>query len=391
MPEYTYLIVGGGMAAEAALRGIREIDTAGTVGMVSDEPHPPYNRPPLSKGLWKDRTVDEIWRRADDLAAELHLRRRIVALDLERSEATDEQGEVYRFKKLLLATGCTPRRLPFGQEDILYYRTLEDYYRLRSQAEHGERFAVIGGGFIGSEIAAALVMNGKSVSMLFPEAGIGGRLFPPELARFLVDFYRGKGVDVRPGEGVVGLERRGQELRLHLQSGETLMVEGVIAGIGVSPNSELAAQAGLRTEDGIVVDELGQTSAPGVYAAGDVARFYNPALGSWLRVEHEDHANTHGRLVGRNMAAAHDPYHHLPFFYSDLFELGYEAVGILDSRLQTMSDWKDPFRQGVVYYLEAGRVRGVLLWNTWGKVEEARALIAEPGPFRPQDLRGRIG
>lgn len=390
MPDYQYLIVGGGMAADAALRGIRELDPVGTVGMVSAEPHPPYNRPPLSKGLWKGQSVDEIWRHADDLAAEVHLGHRIVALDLERSQATDEQGQVYGFEKVLLATGSTPRRFPFGGTDILYYRTYDDYRHLRALAQHAESFAVIGGGFIGSEMAAALRFANKRVTLIFPEGGIGARLFPADLARFLVDFYREKGVEVRPGEGVVGLERQGQDLNLQLQSGQTLTVQGVVAGIGVFPSIELAQQAGLRVEDGIVVNELGQTDAPNVYAAGDVARFYNPTLQAWLRVEHEDHANTHGLTVGRNMAGAHEPYHHLPFFYSDLFELGYEAVGILDSRLETVSDWKDPFREGVVYYLEEGRVRGVLLWNTWGKVDAARALIAEQGPFRPQDLRGRL-
>jgi NAD(P)H-nitrite reductase large subunit len=390
MPDYQYLIVGGGMAADAALRGIRELDPVGTVGMVGAEPHPPYNRPPLSKGLWKDQAVDEIWRHADDLAAAVHLGRRIVALDLERSQATDEQGQVYGFEKVLLATGSTPRRLPFGGADILYYRTYDDYRHLRALAQHAEAFAVIGGGFIGSEMAAALALNGKQTTLIFPEAGIGARLFPADLAHFLVDFYRGKGVEVRPGEGVAGLERQGQNLNLRLQSGETLTAQGVVAGIGVSPNSNLAEQAGLRVEDGIVVNELGQTDAPNVYAAGDVARFYNPALQTWMRVEHEDHANTHGLTVGRNMAGAHEPYHHLPFFYSDLFELGYEAVGILDSRLETVSDWKDPFREGVVYYLEQSRLRGVLLWNAWGKVDAARALLAERGPFRPQDLKGRL-
>jgi len=390
MPDYQYLIVGGGMAADAALRGIRELDPVGTVGMVSAEPHPPYNRPPLSKGLWKGQSVDEIWRHADDLAAEVHLGHRIVALDLERSQATDEQGQVYGFEKVLLATGSTPRRFPFGETDILYYRTYDDYRHLRALAQHAESFAVIGGGFIGSEMAAALRFANKRVTLIFPEGGIGARLFPADLARFLVDFYREKGVEVRPGEGVVGLERQGQDLNLQLQSGQTLTVQGVVAGIGVFPSIELAQQAGLRVEDGIVVNELGQTDAPNVYAAGDVARFYNPALQDWMRVEHEDHANTHGLTVGRNMAGAHEPYHHLPFFYSDLFELGYEAVGILDSRLETVSDWKDPFREGVVYYLEEGRVRGVLLWNTWGKVDAARALIAEQGPFRPQDLKGKL-
>jgi NADPH-dependent 2,4-dienoyl-CoA reductase/sulfur reductase-like enzyme len=143
-------------------------------------------------------------------------------------------------------------------------------------------------------------------------------------------------------------------------------------------------------ENGIVVDRFCQTSQPGIYAAGDVANFENPALGSRLRVEHEDNANTMGRTAGYNMAGRATPYDHLPFFYSDLFEFGYEAVGEVDARLETVVDWKEQFREGVVYYLKEGRVRGVLLWNTWGQVDHARGLIAEPGPFRPSDLKGRL-
>src|SRR5690606_31819362 len=132
------------------------------------------------------------------------------------------------------------------------------------------------------------------------------------------------------------------------------------------------------------------TSRPDIYAAGDVASFYNPALETRLRVEHEDNANTMGKLAGQAMAGEMVAYHHLPFFYSDLFELGYEAVGELDSRLETVATWLEPYRDGVVYYLREGRVRGVLLWNVWEQVEAARALITQPGPFGPENLKGRL-
>ncbi|HET9515068.1 MAG TPA: FAD-dependent oxidoreductase, partial [Gemmatimonadales bacterium] len=153
---------------------------------------------------------------------------------------------------------------------------------------------------------------------------------------------------------------------------------------------QLAEQAGLKVENGIVVDQFLRTSQPDVYAAGDVANFHNPSLDGRLRVEHEDNANTMGRIAGLNLAGRATPYDHLPFFYSDLFDLGYEAVGDTDARYQTVADWKEPFREGVVYYLKDGRVRGVLLWNTWGQVDHARSLIAEPGPFTPQTLPGRL-
>jgi len=153
---------------------------------------------------------------------------------------------------------------------------------------------------------------------------------------------------------------------------------------------ELAVSSGLKVENGIVVDEFLRTSEPEVYAAGDVANFFSPAFGRRLRVEHEDNANTMGRAAGAAMAGKASPYHHLPFFYSDLFDLGYEAVGELDPHLETVADWKEEHREGVVYYLREGRVRGVLLWNIWGQVDAARQLINGPGPFRAQDLNGRI-
>ncbi len=390
MKNFKYLIIGSGMTADAAARGIRQIDATGTIGMVGIEKDQPYNRPPLSKGLWKGKTLDSIWRRTEQTGATLHLGRRVVSIDPNLHQATDNQGETYHGEKILIATGGKPRRLPFGGENIIYYRSLADYKKLRAATQTGQHFAVIGGGFIGSEIAAALAMNGKKVSMLFPEDGIGARVYPPDLSQFLNEFYQKKGVDVLAGELIGTIDERGERFFLRTDNGREIVADGVVAGLGIELNLDLAQQAGLKIEKGIVVDEYLLTSKPDIYAAGDVAEFFNPALGKRIRVEHEDNANTMGTQAGRNMAGANEPYHHLPFFFSDLFELGYEAVGELDSRLTTVSDWEQPFQKGVVYYLDGGRVRGVLLWNVWEQVNAARKLIAEPGPFRPEDLKRRL-
>jgi len=390
MTHYKYLIIGGGMTADAAVRGIRQLDGEGSIGLVGEEPYPPYDRPPLSKGLWRGDSVEDIWRNIQEQSVEVHLGLRAQVLEPRHRRLTDDRGEVYNFEKLLLATGGRPRRLPFGEDRIIYFRTLEDYRKLRALAEQGRRFAVIGGGFIGSEIAAALAMNGNEVVMLFPKEAIGSHAFPADLARFLNGFYRENGVEVLAGETVSGLETHTEKLDVRTSGGQEITVDGVVAGIGIEPDIRLAEGAGLEVGDGIVVDEFLRTSSPDVYAAGDVANFYNPALDKRLRVEHEDNANTMGLLAGRNMAGATEPYHHLPFFYSDLFELGYEAVGLVDARLEMVADWKDLGREGVVYYLREGRVRGVLLWNVWGQVDAARRLIAEPGPFEAEDLKGRL-
>jgi NADPH-dependent 2,4-dienoyl-CoA reductase/sulfur reductase-like enzyme len=176
-------------------------------------------------------------------------------------------------------------------------------------------------------------------------------------------------------------------------SGAALEANVVVAGLGIEPATSLAAAAGLEVRDGIVVDEYGRAGGrDDVFAAGDVARFPATALGTKLRVEHEDHANGHGAQVGANMAGADEPYDHLPFFYSDLFDLGYEAVGEVDSRLETLAEWAEPNRKGVVCYLDGeGRPRGFLLWDVWGKVDDARLLIGAGDPIGREELAKLIG
>jgi NADPH-dependent 2,4-dienoyl-CoA reductase/sulfur reductase-like enzyme len=395
VPHYKYLIVGGGITADAAIGGIREVDPGGPVGLIGADSYPSYDRPPLSKRLWKGKPLESIWRKTDRRGVTLHLGRQARTLDPPNRCVTDDLGTVYTFDKLLLATGGAPRRLPFGDDRVIYFRTLDDYEQLRALTGRGRRFAVIGGGFIGSEVAAALAMNGEEVVMAFPGDGIGSRMFPADLAMFLNDFYRQKGVEVLTGSRVTGCEVRQGRLVLTTRGDQTrgareLVADAVVAGIGIEPNVELAVAAGLEVDDGIRVDRGLRTSHPDIYAAGDVANFYNPALDRRLRVEHEDNANTMGRLAGQAMAGRTVSYDHLPSFYSDLFELGFEAVGEVDTRLEMVTDWKEPYREGVVYYLRDGRVRGVLLWNVWDQMDAARKLIAEAGPFRAGDLRGRL-
>ena len=365
-----YLIIGAGMTGDMAAKGIREHDPDGSIALIGADPHPPYKRPLLTKGLWQGAPEEKLWREPAE-GAELVTGRRIVSLDLAAHTATDDAGEDYSWEKLLLATGARPREIP-GAEGVLWYRTLDDYRRLRETAPEGSHVVVIGGGFIGSEIAAGLVGNGCRVTMLFPEPGIGHRLFPEGLSTFVADYYREKGVEVLAGEKVASASGD----RVEAESGRTLVADAVVAGLGVIPDTELAEAAGLEVNDGIVVDEYGRV--PGhddVFAAGDVARFPVRALGTSMRIEHEDHANSHGRAVGANMAGAETPYDHLPFFYSDLFDLGYEAVGLVDSRLEAVENWQEPYRKGVVTYVEDGRPRGVLLWNVWDKLDDARELI----------------
>ena len=389
MKHYKYLIIGGGLAADAATRGIRELDEKGAIGLLSMEPDPPYMRPNLSKGLWKGRPVEKIWRKTEE-RAELLLGRKATELDPKNKSVRDDKGEEYTYEKLLIATGGSPIHFPFGNGNVIYFRDFQDYQRLRKMAEEKKRFVVVGGGFIGSEIAAALTMVGAQVTMVFLEEAIGGLVFPSDLAHFLNDYYREKGVEVVPNETVASVQKEGDRIIVRTGSGHAIETDGVVAGIGIRPNVGLAEAAGLGVGNGIVVNERLETSAPDVYAAGDVANFYHVALGKRTRVEHEDNAVSMGKLAGQNMAGGNATYDRIPMFYSDLFELGYEAVGELNSRLEMVSDWQEPFQKGTVYYLEDGRVRGVLLWNFWKQVGNARELMMEQGPFKAQDLVGKI-
>jgi NADPH-dependent 2,4-dienoyl-CoA reductase/sulfur reductase-like enzyme len=379
MESSRYLIVGGGLTADAACKGILGLDPDGAIVLVGEELHPPYARPPLSKALWKGDEESTIWRGTDELGVELRLGRRIVALDLERREARDDLGVSYAYEKLLLATGGRTRRLPFGGEEVIYFRTLDDYRRLRALADGGAQFVVIGGGFIGSEIAAALALNGRAATMVFPEEGIGSRIFPADISVALNDYYRDRGVEVLAGASVTGIEQG----RVTLGDGRMLEAATIVAGLGIEPSVELAADAGLPVANGVVVDAFGRVGGrDDVFAAGDVARFPVATLGGELRVEHEDHAKSHGRQVGANMAGADEPYEHLPFFYSDLFDLGYEAVGELDPRLDTLGDWSDLGAEATIYYVDRERrPRGALLWNRFGQVDAARELIRAGKPM----------
>jgi 3-phenylpropionate/trans-cinnamate dioxygenase ferredoxin reductase component len=379
METSRYLIVGGGLTADAACRGIRELDPNGTITLVAEEPYPPYARPPLSKALWKGGDEDTIWCGTEDLGVDLRLGHRIVALDLQAKVAVDAHGDRHGYERLLLATGGRPRQLPFGGDEVTYFRTLDDYHRLRRLAEIGADFVVIGGGFIGCEIAAALALDGCSVKMVFPGSGIGARIFPASLSVALNGYYRDRGVELISDASVTGIERG----RVLLGDGRMLEAGAIVAGLGIEPNVELAAESGLEVKNGIVVDAFGRVAGgEDVFAAGDVARFPSAALGDDQRVEHEDHAKSHGRSVGANMAGAERPYDHLPFFYSDLFDLGYEAVGELDSRLEVLADGEElGVAKNVYYYLDGERrPRGILLWKVFGQVAAARELIRAGKP-----------
>ncbi len=396
--QYKYVVAGAGLAGASAVEGIRERDPQGSVLLIGSEPDLPYNRPPLSKKLWSGKAkVEDIFVRGADFYREhgvdLALGVKVVRVDAERQSVADSHGNTYGYEKLLLATGGQPRKLTIPGGDlpgVCYFRTLADYRGVREQAAAGKSATIIGGGFIGSELAAALNTNHLQVTMVFPSPYVVNRVFPEALGRAVEADYRKRGVEILSGDVPVSIEHSKGKFIIRTRAGRQLESDLAIAGIGIVPDVELAQGAGLQTGNGIHVNEQLQTSNPDVFAAGDNAFFPEAVLGP-TRVEHWDNAMAQGKCAGANMAGARQPYTHLPFFFSDLFDFGYEAVGEVSTKLQTFADWKDENRTGVIYYLQEGRVRGAMMCNVWDKVDAARDLIRSGREMKPEDLRGAIG
>jgi NADPH-dependent 2,4-dienoyl-CoA reductase/sulfur reductase-like enzyme len=335
--------------------------------------------------LWKGGTISDVWRNTPEDNLTFYLGTTVLSIDRNAKTVRTTDEKILNYDKLLLATGGSVRTLPYNAPGIIYYRALADYRTLRELADTRNSFLIIGGGFIGTEVAAALALAGKQVTMIFPEGSIGERNYPKDLSNFITEYYSSKGVVVHANESISEIALAGNTYTVKTKSGKEMSFDAVVAGIGITPNAQLAENAGLTVNNGIVVDEFCRTNDTDIFAAGDVANFFNPHLDKHIRIEHEDNANAMGELAGKNMAGANEAYQYLPAFYSDLFDLGYEAIGELDSRHEIVSNWKEKYSEGVIYYLDDRRVKGVLLWNVWGQVDAARSIIGSHKQYSPEE------
>jgi len=383
-----YCIVGGGAAAAAAIEGIRSRDPSGGILMLSRENHRPYQRPLLTKDLLLGTaTLDRLPLHPDDWYAEqrvdVRLRTEVIEVDAEGRRLWDERGQVIEFDELLLATGCRPRRLRAeGAEisSVRYFRDLEDYLDLESRLDRVQHVTLVGGGFTSVEMAAALRARDKEITLVLADEYPLHRLLPRDLGAPLLDYLREMGVETVSGDTLVKIEEGNGLIHARTLLGNELDTQLVLVDQGGEPLVDLAEAAGLAIDDGIVVDELGRSSDPHVWAAGDVAEYPCQALNVILRVEGADHAEQHGRAVGANMAGANQPYAHLPLKWFRVGELQFEGVGELWARLSTEIVWMQPGREGVVYYLRDDVIRGVLLINEPERIDWARTLIREAHP-----------
>lgn len=393
MDTYDYLIIGGGMVADAAARGIRQRDAEGTIGILSADVDEPYTRPALSKKLWTD--PDFSWDQvplatADDTGAHIVLDTLVSRIARAAHTVETADGETYGYRRLLLATGSTPRTIPAPESDrILFFRSAGDYRRLRELAAEGGRIIVVGGGYIGTEIAAALATNGVETELIFPTVRLGADTFPPRLAGRYESLFREAGVHLVPESRAEEVRAEGNRVQVVLEDGSVRTADAVVIGLGADPVTGLAEDAGLATDDGVLVDEHLITNDRDIWAAGDIASYPDPILGR-TRVEHVDNATESGEAAGRSMAGDEVPYTHTPYFYSQVLGTRWEAVGTLDPARDPLVVDLDDDRTVVYYRDDTGAPIGVLLWNVEDARDLARAVLTDR-PTDPDALRTRIG
>ena len=397
MERVPYVIVGGGLAATAAIDAIRRRDKTGRLVLISAEPHLPYDRVPLSKDYLLGRLEREhVFLRPPRFyerhRVERFLGQSATALDPNANTITLEDGRQIPFRKLLMATGGRPRRLSIPGADlagISYLRTLEDSDVLRAGMAGARRAAVVGGGFIGCEVATAFAQSGLQTTLIEVTPAPLSLVLDSETSAFMASFLDQQGVTLRTGtaaERFVG--EKGRVRLVVTTAGEEIAADLVVIGVGIAPNTELAAAAGLEVDNGVVVNEyLEATEA--IYAAGDIARYHSPTLGRHLRVEHYDVALQHGRTAGANMAGARLAYAELPYFFSRMGNLHIDVIGDMSTRQQCVRRGPLGLEPGFTqFYFADGLLQAALFVN--GKPELLQAVrerialrrpIACPGTF----------
>lgn len=387
---FDYVIVGGGIAAGNAVAGIREADKAGTIGVISADSDRPYERPALSKKLWTDDsfTTDQIFYNVrEEHQATLMLETEVTSIDKEAHTVTTNNGDIIKYKKLLLVTGGKPQVIDGPKDDKVFaFRSFEDYTNLRSLSGKNQHVAVVGGSYIGTELAANLALNNTKVTLIYPQTTLGDNRFPEEIAKEYELTYVDHGIEMISKTRAEKYTKEGDTFVLHLNDGTTVEADSIVLGLGVTPVLDLAKEAGLDVDDGVIVDEYLRTSDPDIYSAGDIASYPDPILGR-QRIEHVDHARNSGTAVGKIMAGINEPYKHTPYFYSMIFDISWKAIGTLDLSLDLLIDEVDGGK--VVYYLKDDKPVGILTWNVEPDLDKVRELIDNP-PASSELLKGAI-
>jgi 3-phenylpropionate/trans-cinnamate dioxygenase ferredoxin reductase subunit len=383
--QQTFVIVGAGLAGAKAAEALRERGFDGRVMLIGEEPTRPYERPPLSKGyLTGEADSASLFVHDETFYAERSIElltsTTVTALDLADQTVSLSDGTALRFDKALLATGAQARTLTTPGADlpgVHYLRTVADADALAAAAASATSVAIVGAGWIGSEVAASLRTRGLAVTLIEPSVVPLERVLGREIGEVYRDLHARHGVDLRLGEGVAALHGGRRVEEVLTTAGTRLGVDLVIAGIGAIPRTRLAADAGLRIDGGVVTDEYLRTSHPDVYAAGDVASAWHPVFGARVRVEHWANALNQGPAAAANMLDAREPYTHVPYFFSDQYDLGMEYTGYCPEWDQVVFRGNPDAGQFIAFWLRDGVVAAAMNANLWDISEHLQQLVRD--------------
>ena len=392
MKSTKYLLIGGGLASGQAAKQLRGLDAGGPITLVGEEPYVPYDRPPLSKEFLRGEKPREALffdpeQYFHDHDIDFVLGVAVSALNLTDKTATLANGEAVRFEKALIATGGRPARLRLPGGDlpgVHYLRTVDDAAAIAAAAGPGTRAVLIGAGFIGMEVAASLTQRGVQVTVIEAQPHIWARFADATLAGFIQEYCAQKGVTFHTNELVTEIRGHGRPAAVVTRSGKQIACDFVCIGVGIVPNVELAQQAGLKVDNGVVVNEYLQSSHPDIYAAGDVASYLDPVFGKRRRVEHWGHSEYSGQLAGQNMAGAGHRYDLVTYVWSDIFDLHLEFAGDESEHDQVLLRGRVDERF-IVLYLKEGALTAYFAINANAKDFPALQRLIR----QKTDLRGK--
>lgn len=378
-----FVLIGGGHAAASAARMLRRDGFDGHIVIVGDEPHAPYQRPPLSKEhLTGEPDLDEVWsvtpQWCADNRVELRLGVRATAIDTEKLSVTLETGESLPADAVLIATGVRPRKLPnVLSRRVHYLKTLEDADSLRVALAGAKRIAIVGAGFIGMEAAAAAISHGADVTILEAAAVPLAPILGEEIGEAVANLHRNRGVTLHTGVTVETIEDVGDEVRIRTTDGTTVMADAVIVGIGVIPNDEIARASEITVGNGVRVDQFCRTSAAGVFAAGDVANHYHSGIDGRVRVEHFDNAARQGAVAARNMLGHRTEYTDVHWFWSDQYDSNLQFAGHTADADRVVVRGSLEAADFTAFYMKGAQVVAAFAIDRGGEVMAAKTLIAE--------------
>ncbi|WP_311407852.1 NAD(P)/FAD-dependent oxidoreductase [Liquorilactobacillus uvarum] len=384
MPEKTkhfnYLLIGGGMAADQAAAGIRSADSKGSLGIISADSDEPYARPALSKKLWVDpdfAEADTNFHTKEKNNATLFLKTQVISIDSAEHLVTTNKDTQFSYDKLLLATGSKPQTLAGPESDLVVaLRSKADYRKIRAFSDNHKHVIVVGNGYIGNEIAAGLIQNKVQVSLIVSGERLYDKKFPTYLSKKYQQKYLDAGVKIYPKKRAEKYEIEDTQVKVFLNDGTVLKGDGLVLGLGAKIELDLAEKTQLKTDKlGVVVDKYLKTSAPDIWAAGDIISYPDVILGR-QNAGHVNHAVKSGYIAGQNMAGKEISYNHTPYFYSWVFDISWEALGTVSSKLKMYAEKLQHSDGSIIYYFDdADILQGVLLWNARINLDHYRNIL----------------